>query len=96
MDIQFNKRKELIVVDSDFNVYNASNVKLFNQYVSEEIDVHDRVSQGQPEFIEKKSLLNYAFDTYSIENAATNGQNTKLGTKQTVDGILSKFMCENE
>jgi len=43
VDIQFNKRKELIVVDEKFKVCNASSVKMFNQYYPEEINVHDRV-----------------------------------------------------
>lgn len=68
VDVQFNRKKELIVIDEKFNIYNASGLKLFNQYVSEEIDVHDRVTAGLPKFVEKKSLLGYEFDQYTSEN----------------------------
>ena len=39
LDLQYNQLKELLIIDEDLKIWNASQIKAFKQYEPEEIDL---------------------------------------------------------
>jgi hypothetical protein len=56
LDLQYNQLKELLIVDEDLKIWNASQIKAFKQYEPEEIDLKTRVTLGLPKFKDIVSL----------------------------------------
>jgi hypothetical protein len=84
----------LRIIDGQMNMYNATNCILFNQYVQENINIHDRVTKGLPELENKVSLMNYKFDKYEKDDEEST--NTKLGMKPHYASIITKMLVEND
>ena len=39
LDLQYNQLKELLIIDENLKIWNASQIKAFNEYEPEEIDL---------------------------------------------------------
>ena len=93
MDLTYNVRNQLVVIDDKFNVYNIGKIPLLNQYQSEPLNLESRVTLGHPLLLKKCSVLDYEFDKYPKTGEPT--VVNKLSTKREIFGITGKVICEN-